>query len=279
VTVQERTFTVSDQNKEQAATASGEVPTLTSRELAEVPGGGFDADGLEAALRRVGAQRYHNLHPFHKLLHGGKLRKGQVQAWALNRYYYQASIPRKDCALMSNMTDKAMRLEWRQRYFDHDGIGGDEGGIERWLRLTDALGLDRDYVISTDGLLPETRHAVDAYVNFVRNKPLLEGIASSLTELFAPKLHSERIEGMLASYDFIDDSAMAYFQRRLGQAPRDVDFALNYVKQNARTAGEQKAVIEALIFKTNVLWAQLDGLYYAYVEPGLVPPGAFRPES
>jgi pyrroloquinoline-quinone synthase len=254
-----------------------ESHTLSSRELAEVPDGGFDPDELEAALRRVGAQRYHNLHPFHRLLHGGKLNKGQVQAWALNRYYYQASIPRKDCALMANMTDKAMRLEWRQRYFDHDGIGEDEGGIERWLRLTDALGLDRDYVISTEGLLPETRHACDAYVNFVRSKPLLEGIGSSLTELFAPRLHSERIEGMLASYDFVDDGAMAYFKRRLGQAPRDVDFALKYVKANARTAPEQKAVIEALIFKTQVLWAQLDGLYYAYVEPGHIPPGAFRP--
>jgi pyrroloquinoline-quinone synthase len=262
----ERAFRVSDPDR-----------ALSSRELAEVPPGGFDAEGLEAALRRVGAQRYHNLHPFHKLLHGGKLNKGQVQAWALNRYYYQASIPRKDCALMANMTDKAMRLEWRQRYFDHDGIDEDEGGIERWLRLTDALGLPRDYVISTEGLLPETRQACDAYMNFVRNKPLLEGIASSLTELFAPKLHSERIEGMLASYDFVDDMAMAYFKRRLGQAPRDVDFALKYVKANARTAPEQKAVIEALIFKTQVLWAQLDGLYYAYVEPGHIPPGAFRP--
>ncbi len=262
----ERAFRVSDPDR-----------ALSSRELAEVPPGGFDAEGLEAALRRVGAQRYHNLHPFHKLLHGGKLNKGQVQAWALNRYYYQASITRKDCALMANMTDKAMRLEWRQRYFDHDGIDEDEGGIERWLRLTDALGLPRDYVISTEGLLPETRQACDSYMNFVRNKPLLEGIASSLTELFAPKLHSERIEGMLASYDFVDDKAMAYFKRRLGQAPRDVDFALKYVKANARTAPEQKAVIEALIFKTQVLWAQLDGLYYAYVEPGHIPPGAFRP--
>ena len=250
---------------------------LSSRELAQVPEGGFDPEGLEMALRRVGAQRYHNLHPFHRLLHGGKLNKGQVQAWALNRYYYQASIPRKDVALMSNMPDKAMRLEWRQRYFDHDGIGEDEGGIERWLRLTDALGLDREYVVSTDGLLPETRHAVDAYVNFVRSKPLLEGIASSLTELFAPQLHSERIEGMLAGYDFMNDDAMAYFRRRLGQAPRDVDFALKYVKASARTASEQKAAIEALIFKTTVLWAQLDGLYYAYVEPGYVPPGAFLP--
>ena len=234
---------------------------------------------LEAALRQIGAERYHNLHPFHKLLHGGSLARGQVQAWALNRYYYQASIPRKDCAIMSNMTDRALRLEWRQRYFDHDGIGEDEGGIERWLILTGALGLDRDYVTSTQGILPATRHAVDAYVHFARDKPLLEAIASSLTELFAPKIHSERIEGMLTHYDFIDEPMMAYFKRRLNQAPRDVGFALDYVKREARTQPQQQAVLKALIFKTDVLWAQLDALHYAYVEPGNIPPGAFDPAA
>lgn len=247
--------------------------------LTEVPSGAYSPEELEEALRRIGAERYHSLHPFHRLLHGGKLSKGQVRAWALNRYYYQASIPRKDLALMANMTDKPMRLEWRQRYFDHDGLGDDEGGIERWLVLTTALGLPRDYVTSTAGILPGTRHAVDAYVNFVKQKPLLEGIASSLTELFAPKLHSERISGLLEHYDFIDDAMTAYFRRRLNQAPRDVDFALNHVKTHARTAPEQRGVLEALLFKTGVLWAQLDALYYAYVEPGHMPPGAFRPED
>lgn len=247
--------------------------------LTEVPADGFDARQFEAALRRIGAERYHNLHSFHKFLHGGKLNKGQVQAWALNRYYYQASIPRKDLALMSNMHDKAMRHEWRQRYFDHDGLGEDEGGIERWLRLTDALGLARNYVVSTTGILPGTRHAVDAYVNFVRQKPLLEGIASSLTELFAPQIHSERIEGLLVHYDFIDEGMTAYFRRRLDQAPRDVNFALRYVLEHARTVPEQRSVLEALLFKTEVLWAQLDALYAAYVEPGHIPPGAFRPEG
>jgi pyrroloquinoline-quinone synthase len=234
---------------------------------------------LEAALRQIGAERYHNLHPFHKLLHGGKLERGQVQAWALNRYYYQVSIPRKDCAIMSNMTNRALRLEWRQRYFDHDGIGEDEGGIERWLRLTDALGLDRAYVTSTDGILPATRHACDAYVHFVRDKPLLEAIASSLTELFAPTIHSERIAGMLEHYDFIDETMMTYFRKRLNQAPRDVDFALKYVKAEARTQPEQQAVLRALLFKTNVLWAQLDALHHAYVEPRNIPPGAFDPSA
>ncbi len=242
-----------------------------------VPPEGFTPDQLESALRSVGVNRYHNLHPFHKMLHGGKLDKTQVQAWALNRYYYQAIIPQKDTALMSKMTDREMRREWRQRYFDHDGIGEDLGGIERWLVLTDALGLTREYVQSTRGLLPGTRFAVEAYLTFVRERPLLEGIASSLTELFAPAIHSERIAGMLANYNFVEDSMMGYFRKRLTQAPRDVTFALRYVREKARTPDTQQAVIDALIFKTEVLWAQLDALYMAYVEPGLVPPGAFKP--
>ncbi len=242
-----------------------------------VPPQGYRPQELEAALREIGVHRYHNLHPFHKLLHGGKLTKGQVQAWALNRYYYQAIIPRKDTALMSKLEDRETRREWRQRYFDHDGIGEDEGGIERWLRLTDALGLPRDYVMSTRGLLPGTRFAGDAYLHFVRDRSVLEGIASSLTELFAPSIHSERISGMLANYNFVEESMMGYFRKRLTQAPRDVNFALNYVKAHARSQDAQQAVIDALIFKTEVLWAQLDALYFAYVEPGFVPPGAFRP--
>jgi pyrroloquinoline-quinone synthase len=245
--------------------------------LDTVPQQGLSPEALEAMLRDIGARRYHNLHPFHKLLHGGKLSKAQVQAWALNRFYYQSMIPRKDCALMSRMESRELRLEWRHRYFDHDGIGEDDGGIERWLRLTDALGLDRDYVKSTKGILPGTRFAVDAYLHFVRDRSVLQGIASSLTELFAPGIHSERISGMLENYSFIDESMMSYFQKRLTQAPRDVQFALTYVKANARTPEAQQAVVDALIFKTQVLWAQLDALHFAYVEPGLIPPGAFRP--
>jgi pyrroloquinoline-quinone synthase len=241
------------------------------------PASGFTPERFEAALREIGTRRYHNLHPFHKLLHGGRLSKGQVQAWALNRYYYQAIIPRKDTALMSKLEDREMRREWRQRYFDHDGMGEDEGGIERWLRLTDALGLAREYVISTRGILPGTRFAVDAYLCFVRDRSVLEGIASSLTELFAPSIHSERIAGMLANYNFVEESMMGYFRKRLTQAPRDVNFALTYVKAHARTQEAQQAVIDALIFKTELLWAQLDALYSAYVEPGFVPHGAFRP--
>ncbi|TNC72959.1 pyrroloquinoline-quinone synthase PqqC [Rubellimicrobium roseum] len=236
------------------------------------------ADAMERRLRWIGATRYHSLHPFHRLLHGGQLTKGQVQAWALNRYYYQSSIPIKDAVVLSRFRDRQLRLEWRHRIEDHDGHFDTEGGIERWLKLTDGLGLDRDYVESTKGILAATRFAVDAYVHFVRDRTPLEAIASSLTELFAPSLHEERISGMLKHYDFIDPSIMTYFQRRLDQAPRDADFALRYVREHARTPEERQAVCDALTFKTDCLWVQQDALYHAYVN-GHVPPGAFRPEQ
>ncbi len=236
------------------------------------------AEAMERRLRHIGATRYHNLHPFHHLLHGGKLNRGQVQAWALNRYYYQSSIPLKDAVVISRFRDRATRIEWRHRIEDHDGSPDSEGGIERWLQLTDGLGLDREYVESTRGILPATRFAVDAYVDFVGRYSPLEAIASSLTELFAPQLHEERISGMLAHYDFINPAVMTYFSRRLEQAPRDAGFALDYVKAHARTPEQRQAVCDALVFKTNVLWVQLDALYHSYVT-GMVPPGAFVPEG
>jgi coenzyme PQQ biosynthesis protein C len=234
---------------------------------------------LEAKLRDIGARRYHRLHPFHHMLHGGKCTKGQVQAWALNRYYYQVMIPVKDASLIARCDDADVRREWRSRLVDHDGTTGGDGGIARWLKLTDGLGLDRDYVTSLRGLLPATRFAVDAYVHFVRDKTLLEAIASSLTELFSPTIINERVEGMLKSYPFVSAETLAYFSARPQQARRDSDFALDYVKQNARTAGQQQAVLHALEFKCDVLWAMLDALYHAYVAPKHTPPGAFLPQE
>jgi pyrroloquinoline-quinone synthase len=234
---------------------------------------------LEAELRAIGAERYHDKHPFHTLLHSGRLNKGQVQAWALNRYCYQAVVPRKDAALISRTLDRQLRREWIGRIHDHDGIGEEEGGIERWLKLTTGLGLDRNYVMSMEGALPATRFATDAYLRFVTDKSLLEAVASSLTELFAPSIHRNRITGMLENYDFIGENVMAYFRRRLDQAPKDVAFALDYVKRHARTPEAQMAVKDALRFKCNVLWAQLDALYLAYVSPGMIPPGAFTPDG
>jgi pyrroloquinoline quinone biosynthesis protein D len=232
---------------------------------------------LEARLRAVGAERYHDKHPFHRLLHSGALNRDQVAAWALNRYFYQAMIPVKDATVLSRMTDPALRRTWRQRIVDHDGAHDGDGGIERWLKLTDGLGFRRDYVISGVGLLPGTRFAVEAYVHFCRERPLLEAIASSLTEMFSPQIIRSRVSGMLAGYDFISKDTLAYFDKRLTQAPRDADFALDYVKTHATTPALQRAAIAALEFKCSVLWSQLDALHFAYVEPGYVPPGAWRP--
>ena len=236
-------------------------------------------DELEARLNEIGARRYHRLHPFHQMLHGGRCTRGQVQAWALNRYYYQAMIPIKDASLIARCEDSALRREWRSRLVDHDGTEEGDGGIARWLRLTDGLGLDRSYVTSTRGILPATRFAVDAYVRFVREKTLLEAVASSLTELFSPTIIGERVAGMLAHYDFVTAETLAYFDKRPPQAKRDAQFALDHVKRHAQTPESQQAVLAALEFKCDVLWAMLDALAYAYVAPGHVSPGAFVPSD
>lgn len=234
---------------------------------------------LENRLRRIGAERYHDKHPFHALMRDGKLIKGQIQAWALNRYYYQSRIPIKDSVIMSRITDVETRRIWSQRVLDHDGTREGQGGIRKWLHLCERLGLDKDYVVSEEGILPTTRFAVDAYVNFVRERSLLEAIASSLTEMFAPGIIAERTTSMLAQYDFVDEDTLSYFKARLSQAPRDADFALDYVKRNAKTPELREAVCQALLFKTDILWAQLDALYLAYVEPKMPPPGAFVPKA
>ncbi len=234
---------------------------------------------FERRLRQIGEERYHSKHPFHKLLHEGKLNKGQVQAWVLNRFYYQFSIPLKDAGLLSRAEDPAFRREWIRRIIDHDGTDASNGGIERWLILAEGVGLDRERVRALKGILPATRFAVDAYVRFVRERSLLEAVASSLTELFAPDLHKTRIAALLENYDFANETTLAYFRTRLTQAPRDVEFGLSYVLHEARTRDQQEAALAALRFKTDVLWAQLDALHHAYVTPAFIPPGAFVPEE
>ncbi len=235
-------------------------------------------DALEARLMAVGAERYHNKHPFHVLMNDGKLTRGQLQAWALNRYYYQAIIPVKDAVILSRMDEPALRRAWRQRIIDHDGDSDRDGGIERWFALAEGLGLDRQYVASLDGILPATRFAVEAYVHFARDKTLLEAIASSLTEMFSPSTIAVRVAGMLRNYDYITPEILGYFDKRLAQAPRDANFALGYVKRHAVTHDRQQAAIAALTFKCDMLWAMLDALHFAYVLPGLAPPGAFVPK-
>jgi pyrroloquinoline-quinone synthase len=234
---------------------------------------------LEAALRKIGQERYHNLHPFHRLLHDGKLDRGQVQAWALNRYYYQSRIPAKDAALLSRLPTVELRREWRRRLEDHDGGETSIGGVLRWRKLAEGVGLDPRLVESTEAILPGTRFAVDAYVNFVQDHSVLEAVASSLTELFSPGIIAERVSGMLSNYSWITEETLAYFTPRLTQAPKDTEFALAYVKAHADTAEKQEQVLAALRFKCDVLWTQLDVLYFSYVAPGFIPPGAFRPQA
>ena len=253
------------------AREAGSPPATDTGTTAELRSG----EELEARLRAIGAERYHNNHPFHALMRDGALTRGQVQAWALN----QSRIPIKDSALMSRIVDADLRREWSQRVIDHDGIREGQGGVAKWLHLCERLGLERERVLAEEGVLPATCFAVDAYVHFVRERPLLEAIASSLTELFAPAIIGERTSAMLARYDFIDEDTLTYFTARLTQAPRDADFALDYVKRNATTPELRETVCGALQFKTDVLWAQLDALYFAYVAPRLPPPGAFVPDE
>lgn len=232
---------------------------------------------LEARLRQIGEERYHDKHPFHHLLHGGQCTPDQVRAWVINRWAYQAAIPMKDAAFMSRCSDPAIRRAWRSRIEDHDGGIDEGGGLRRWLKLAEAVGLDPDYVASSRGVLPATRFAVDAYVRYVRDMPLLQAVASSLTELFAPKIHEKRIEGLLEHYDFANTDSLSYFRNRLDQAPRDVAYGLNWVLEHADTPEKEDQACAALIFKTEVLWAQLDALHSAYVVPGRIPPGAWKP--
>lgn len=247
--------------------------------MMDIATAGSEVGTFEARLRRIGVDRYHDKHPFHKLLHSGGCTIDQVRAWVVNRYYYQSRIPMKDAAFMSRVEDPALRRAWRSRIEDHDGAEGREGGIYRWLRLAQGVGLDPDYVASARGVLPATRFAVDAYVRFVREQPMLAAVASSLTELFAPAIHEQRIAGLLKHYDFATPETISYFQHRLTEAPKDVAFGLAWVLDHARTAEQQDMAADALTFKTDVLWAQLDALSSAYVTPGRIPPGGWQPHE
>lgn len=229
-----------------------------------------------ARFHAVGEERYHHKHPFHLLMHEGKLTRGQLQAWALNRYFYQSRIPIKDAVILARSEDPAFRLAWRKRILDHDGDGTNPGGIEKWLRLVEATGLSRETALHGNGILPATRFAVQAYVDFVSTHSLLEAVASSLTELFSRKLIALRMDRLRQHYPWLS-SGLDYFTGRLTQAPGDAEFAIGWVVERARTREEQEQALAALRAKCDILWAMLDALYFAYVQPGWPPPGAFRP--
>jgi pyrroloquinoline-quinone synthase len=229
-----------------------------------------------AGFHTIGDERYHHRHPFHLLMHEGKLSRGQLQAWALNRYYYQEHIPLKDAAILARSEDPAFRIAWSKRIIDHDGDGSKPGGIEKWLKLVEATGLAREAALHGEGILPATRFAVQAYIQFVSTRSHLEAVASSLTEMFSHQLISLRIDRLRQHYAWLS-SGLDYFTARLTQAPEDAEFALAYCVKHSRTREQQDLCHAALRAKCDILWAQLDALYFAYVNPGWPPPGTFQP--
>jgi pyrroloquinoline-quinone synthase len=225
----------------------------------------WTAAEFTARLRAVGARGYHDKHPFHVLMNEGKLSRAQIQGWVANRFYYQTQIPIKDAAILSNCPERDIRRVWIQRVLDHDGTEGDAGGIEKWLQLGEAVGLTREEIQTEARLLPGVRYAVDAYVNFCRIQPWIIAMTSSLTELFAPDLMSERIAAFEKYYPWVREEGLRYFRGRLKQAPRDADFALGLALERCRSRELQERAVASLKFKCELLWAMLDAMYLAYV--------------
>jgi pyrroloquinoline-quinone synthase len=202
----------------------------------------------------------------------GALTREELQRWVMNRFYYQKCIPRKDAAIMSNCPEIEVRREWIQRIIDHDGTTEGTGGIESWLRLGEALGVARGKLQSERGVLPGVRYAVDAYVSFARQKPWIEAVASSLTELFGPAAIRVRLEALERHYRWIDPAGLEYFRTRLDKAPRDAQYALDIVVDRCRTREQQEAAVAALRFKTEMLWTQLDAIERGDTQPSEAAP-------
>jgi len=205
-------------------------------------------------------RRYHHLHPFNQRMHRGELSREELQLWVANRFYYQINIPVKDALILANCPEREVRQQWIQRIIDHDGRPGEEGGIEAWLRLAEAMGVARTELVAQRRLLPGVRFAVDAYVQFCRSQPWLEAVAASLTELFAPLIVKERLAAMLSHYRWVDPAGLQYFRNRLHQAPRDAEYALALVTERLRSPHEQARAAAALEFKCDVLWCLLDAV-------------------
>jgi pyrroloquinoline-quinone synthase len=219
----------------------------------------LSSEELVNRLRREGAQRYHDEHPFHVRMHEGKLDRAALQTWVLNRYYYQTRIPIKDALIVAKSDDPAFRRLWIHRIHDHDGNGADvPGGLAQWLRLAEAVGLDREVVASCRDVLPGVRFACDSYVTLVEKSPLVVAVASSLTEFFAPDLMSRRIAAWEQHYGWVDKEGLAYFRGRVTRARRDSEEAIEFVTRNAKTRDLQEACVAALIKKTEILWHLLD---------------------
>jgi pyrroloquinoline-quinone synthase len=231
-----------------------------------MPAAPWRPDEFVARLRAQGG-RYHHLHPFHVRMDAGELSREELQRWVANRFYYQRCIPLKDAAILANCPEIDVRRVWIGRIVDHDGTAPGTGGIESWLRLGEALGVGREELESERRVLPSVRYAVDAYVNFARQKPWIEAVASSLTELFGPAAIRVRVAALEAHYPWIDPAGLEYFRARLDQAPRDADHALGLVVERCVTRELQDRAVAALRFKTEMLWAQLEAIERGDTQP------------
>ena len=218
---------------------------------------------FEQQLRERG-RAYHIHHPFNVMLNGGKASREQIRGWVANRFYYQINIPIKDAAILANCEDRMVRRNWVQRILDHDGYGEDLGGIDAWLRLAEAVGLTRAQVESLGDVVPGVRFAVDAYVNFARRAPWQEAVCASLTELFAPEIHKQRLASWPQHYPWIELAGLKYFQSRVSLARRDVEFGLALTLDRFRSRAAQERALEVLQFKLDVLWQMNDAMAQAY---------------
>jgi len=223
----------------------------------------WDATEFEQALRDKG-RAYHIHHPFNVAMNEGRATREQLKGWVANRFYYQISIPLKDAAILANCPDRETRRRWIVRILDHDGHGEDAGGIEAWVRLGEAVGVSRAELWSLEHVVPGVRFAVDAYVNFARQRPWQEAVCASLTELFAPQIHRERLAGWPTHYPWIEPAGLDYFRGRIPLAARDVEHGLEVTLAHFRTRAEQERALEILQFKLDLLWAMLDAIQLRY---------------
>ena len=225
--------------------------------------GAWSREEFEARLRSLG-ERYHIHHPFNVRMASGRATRREIRGWVANRFYYQISIPIKDAAMLANCPDREVRREWVRRILDHDGFGDDPGGIEAWIHLGEAVGFSRAEIVSLEHVVPGVRFAVDAYVNFARTRPWQETVCASLTEMFAPKIHEQRLAGWPEHYPWIDPAGLAYFRNRLSEARRDVAHGLALTLDHFSTRPLQDRALDILRFKLDVLWSMLDAIQIAY---------------
>lgn len=223
----------------------------------------WSKEEFEARLRAMG-DRYHIHHPFNKRLNSGACSPEQIRGWVANRFYYQINIPLKDGAVISNCPDRETRRRWTLRLLDHDGYGDNAGGIEAWTRLGEAVGVPREDLWSLKHVVPGVRFAVDAYVNFARRAPWQEAVCSSLTEMFAPQIHKDRLAGWPQHYPWIEASGLTYFRSRIPLAQRDVEHGLEVTLDYFKTREQQMRALDILQFKLDILWAMLDAVEKAF---------------